>query len=621
MLYEVVQAKLSESLQPRESYHPFPVYEEREAWEALPVEIKQYYKELSEALSASDLLAPLPAARYMDYVKNGNRTRYEKLHFARRANLMTLVVAECIAGDGGLMEPICDLVWAICEETSWVIPAHNGAYDTGGALPDIEQPVNIDLFAAETGSALSWVCYLLREALDAQSPLIARRVELEVKRRILDPYMTDDSFWWLSFADNAFINNWNPWVNSSVLNAFLLMEEDEERRKAAVLRNAKSLDRFIGAYFPDGGCDEGPGYFTVAGGALFDALEVLHGATGGAVAIYEEPLIQNMAKYIYRVHAGADFYVNFADATARVDVPTGLLLRIGKAIGDDALRGFARHVQAHGLSGIPYSIRHDGIFRALRNLFTYEYIAKEEAPYTAPKAHMFDGIQVMTARQAANSSEGFFLACKGGHNAESHNHNDIGNFILYKDARPIIIDAGVETYTKQTFSNRRYEIWTMRSDYHSLPDINGVTQHEYEQYAARDVRHADDGTVSSMTLDIAGAYPEAACVIRYERDIRFDRAAQTVTVSDSYILSEAKVPIVMHLLCAEAPVNKDGMFVIDGVALAYDADMFAAEVEALPITDEKMTSAWQRDCLYRICLTQRAANMVDAFAFVFTNLK
>ena len=53
-----------------------------------------------------------------------------------------------------------------------------------------------------------------------------------------------------------------------------------------------------------------------------------------------------------------------------------------------------------------------------------------------------------------------FVAAKGGFNNESHNHNDVGTFSLYVNTIPVIIDAGVGTYTKQTFGKDRYTIWT-----------------------------------------------------------------------------------------------------------------------------------------------------------------
>ena len=46
----------------------------------------------------------------------------------------------------------------------------------------------IDLFAAETAALLAWVYYFLKGPLDRQSQAVCRRIETEVKHRILDPY-------------------------------------------------------------------------------------------------------------------------------------------------------------------------------------------------------------------------------------------------------------------------------------------------------------------------------------------------------------------------------------------------------------------------------------------------
>src|SRR5437868_14155296 len=71
----------------------------------------------------------------------------------------------------------------------------------------------------------------------------------------------------------------------------------------------------------------------------------------------------------------------------------------------------------------------------------------------------------MAARSVPNSAQGLYVAAWGGHNAQSHNHNDVGNFIVYGDGKPVLIDVGVETYSAKTFSPQRYEIWTMQSAY------------------------------------------------------------------------------------------------------------------------------------------------------------
>lgn len=129
-------------------------------------------------------------------------------------------------------------------------------------------------------------------------------------------------------------------------------------------------------------------------------------------------------------------------------------------------------------------------------------------------------IQVMAARDAEGNSNGFYLAAKGGHNDESHNHNDIGNFVVFIDGRPLLVDAGVETYTARTFSDRRYEIWTMQSAYHSLlPTIDGVQQAPGATFAARNVVYAMDDAIAALTLDIAAAYPPTAKLASWRRTV------------------------------------------------------------------------------------------------------
>jgi len=612
MLYEVVKNALPQALPCRANYQPFPRYENRSKWQAIPQEIKAYYKDIAESLQQTDLLAALPAVRYMDYARNGNRTRYEKLHFARRANMMSLVIAECIEGNGTYLDDIINLIWAICEETSWCIPAHNGVESVVDALPDVEAQMCIDLFSAETGSALAWTYYLLSAQLSKQSPLIPRRIELEVKRRILDPYLEYDNYWWMGFIEGMLVNNWNPWVNSSVSNAFLVLEPDEQRRQAAILKCAKSLDRFIDVYFPDGGCDEGPAYFGVAGGALFDCLEALHSATNGSINIYNEPVIQNMAKYIYRVHVHNDYFVNFADAPARVDVPVGLLLRVGKYINDDMLCEYSRYMLANSYAGIPYRIQHSCLYRAISNILTFESIAPADVAYTAPSAHYFEGIQVMAARH-----KDMFLACKGGHNAESHNHNDIGNFVLYIGGRPIIIDAGVEAYSRKTFSNERYDIWTMRSDFHNTPSINGYAQKNGQTFGARNIYYNSDEVATSLSMDIASAYPAESAVESYKRCICMDRKRNAVTITDSFNLKEVKVPIAMHFMCKHKPHIADNGISICDTLLCYDKDMFSVAIEPIPLTDEKIAADWQQDTLYKLVFVMKKQEASGKFEFVF----
>ena len=68
-----------------------------------------------------------PASVYMDFYRNGNRSRYEALYFARRTAMMNLLMAELTEKQGRFTDTLIDYIWAILEESTWVIPAHNHA--------------------------------------------------------------------------------------------------------------------------------------------------------------------------------------------------------------------------------------------------------------------------------------------------------------------------------------------------------------------------------------------------------------------------------------------------------------------------------------------------------------
>jgi hypothetical protein len=298
------------------------------------------------------------------------------------------------------------------------------------------------------------------------------------------------------------LNNWTPWVNSNWLTANLLLEPNEDRRRRMTHKILRSLDEFLASYHEDGGCDEGPSYWGRAGGSLFDCLELLHSASRGAIDVYRDPLVREIGRYIVRAHIHDDYYVNFADASARVGIDGDLVYRYGRRIGDTNMQmlGAWAADQKDG------SARGGDMGRQLAALSNMERPSSPAAAQPLLRDVWLPGIQVMAARLREGSPEGFYVAAQGGHNAESHNHNDVGNFVVYADGQPAVIDIGVETYAAKTFSSQRYEIWTMQSAWHNLPTIGGVMQAAGGAFAARDVSYRSTDPFVEFTLDIAKAY-------------------------------------------------------------------------------------------------------------------
>lgn len=617
MLKTAVQAALDAgALLARDAFAPFPAISDREAWEAVDREARAYISAAALRFQSREYPV-LPAALYMEFVRSGDRKQYEKLYFERRTALYTLVVNECLTNDGAGMETIVNLIWAICEETGWVVPAHNNQHSLSRhpapiALPDVEEALPyVDLFAAETASVLSWTLYFLRERLEAVSPLLPRRIEREIDRRVFTPFLQRSDMRWMGFSHDSPVNNWNPWINSNILASALLIERDEERRKALLLRVAESADRFLRFYAPDGGCDEGPAYFGVAGASLLDILEMFFDATNGGVNLYGEPLIQNMARYIERVHIAGPYFTNFADASARVFPDAVLLLRAAEKMGLDDLADFSRRALREGFAELPYAVGYDVTFRRVKNLFAFRRAdALRETRASEPLSHAFDGIQVAIARERADGA-GLFLAAKGGTNGESHNHNDIGNYIVYLDGEPAICDAGVETYRRQTFSEERYSIWTMQSRYHNTAILGGCDQLPGREYRARDFSFRDDGVNAVFRLDMAGAYGESARAKTYRRRIVMNRAEGKITVTDEFSMAEKGISVALPLLAANEPTVTPGEIRIPAgkraLRVRFDETLFAASVEPVPIADPRLQNSWKRPNLYRVLLTRRDA--------------
>lgn len=598
------------------AFSAFPTIDDRDKWEQVHPEVKAYYLGMHRLLTESEP-SPLPASLYAQFALNGDRTRFQKNYFERRNTLVGLVAAECLTDKGTYLDKIVDYIWAICEETTWIIPAHIHNTGTGRDmyLPDEEVCRSyIDLFSAETGSLLAWCLYLLGSRLDKITPVIRARVQKELTGRIFVPFRDHPEMGWRGYNKGQVLNNWTPWICSNVLMSALLACGDIPLRDEIIRGTAYSVDRFLNGYSEDGCCDEGPSYFDKAGASVLDTLEELYLASGGEVDLYDEPLIRAMSSYIMYVWVGGTKFVNFADCAPDVRPETMVLSRAAEKMGIPALSSFADYMSAKGYAAVPYTALYDGLFRRFSNILSYRG-SREDAPAPGlPLSHAFPGTQVATVREKADGS-GFFLAMKGGHNRESHNHNDIGSYCIWLDGEPLVCDAGVGTYRKETFSDKRYTIWTMQSGFHNTAILNGCDQQPGREFRAEGFAFTDDGNTASCGTDIAGAYGKEAGIVSYKRLVTADRAQKTVTVKDAWTY-ETGGETVLPVLCAVKPVETEDGFLLKGgtasLRIIFDKTTLAAETEPVPLTDESLQMKWQRKTLYRLLLKAEKGKQGEA---------
>ena len=222
-------SKLQQVLVSQASFKPFP--KTADEWKRmLPDSVSKTLITNGEN-ALKENFPNVPASVALDFIRNGNRTRYETISFGKRNRLWNLVLAESIEGKKRFTDAIVDGIWSICEESFWGASAHLFLQKSGKGLPDVEHPV-VDLFAAETAANLALADYFVGPELDSISPLIRRRIYYEVNRRIFVPLRSAKYEWMGNGDKNAKLNNWAPWIMSNYLTAGLLLETTSSKWRA-----------------------------------------------------------------------------------------------------------------------------------------------------------------------------------------------------------------------------------------------------------------------------------------------------------------------------------------------------------------------------------------------------
>ena len=571
-------------------YRPFPRRQARDAWNAIPEEKRRQI--LAWADEAGQGYPMVTATQFLAFCRTGDRMAYEKPYFARRNRLMGAALGECLLDDGTYLDAVIDGLWCICEETTWVLSAHNGSDHPGRPpmnerpLPDVNNPY-VDLFAAQTAAALADILYLLEDKLNAVSPLIARRVRHEIDRRVITPFMNHDDFWWMGMIRKD-VCNWTPWILSNVIDVLLLLERDGWRRSEGVTRAMRMLDSYLAVLPEDGGCDEGAGYFNMAGAALFDALESVYQATGERVSFYDEPLIRRIAAFPMHVHIAGDYFVNFADCDAKPRLDGQRIALFGRRTNQPDVEHFGLWLEGRKASVRPVDTPQ--MSRVLQSLFAEK--AQAEEPKGEPFAAL-PSLQVFAWRKG-----GLYAAMKGGHNGESHNHNDVGSFIVYADGEPEIIDVGNCVYTAQTFGPRRYELMNTRSMNHNVPLVGGNEQRAGRERRAADVFADENGA----RMELAGAYPEEAEIRSLVRTLSV--SADALELTDDVTL-EKEQPVTFVFMLRHQPTLEHGRAHFGKLGMAFDPSL-DVHVEEIHVTDERMAGNFPGS-VWRMTMTSRKA--------------
>lgn len=483
---------------------------------------------------------PIPVITYSlfrRFYDDGNRIVYEhKYYFKRRERLAKCALLYMVYKEKKYLKMLEDVIWTICDEFTWSLPAHIWGDDFENVSG---YRYLIDLFAAETGFALSEIYYLLKEDF---SDMLRKRVEYEVKDRIIDAFLNRTQ----GFPFETKINNWSAVCAGSVGAAFIYMA-DRSMFDKAYPRIQAAINCFLKSYGDDGCCAEGLGYWEYGFGFYTYFGELLRRYTEGETDYFADEKVHNIAKFQQTAILRGCRTISFSDGFETTLFHQGLSrflanefddvripdMRYDKTPDDDSCFRWAAILRDFVWTYDAMEIDND--------TETYEY--KENAQWYIKKC------------------SGYSFAAKGGNNAEPHNHNDLGHFMLaVKDETPLT-DLGSGEYTREYFGAGRYDIVNNASWGHSIPEINGISQQEGEQYRTQ-VLNADE---KQFALQLKNAYDikELDSFIR-----RFEFSQSGVTITDSF---EGAITSVKERFITKTEPEVQGSVVkIDGITMVFE---------------------------------------------------
>ena len=152
---------------------------------------KRFYERIKRIYQEKFEGKPIVALEYSKYkliYKTGNRVDFEEPFFARRSRLTLLQLLAI--GDDAYLEPLEDIIAAICDEYTWLLPSH--AYAGNEGLVEQFDYTRVDLFATEVAFYLSETAYMFGDKLSID---IRQRIKHCVKTKVLDNFESR-TFWW-----------------------------------------------------------------------------------------------------------------------------------------------------------------------------------------------------------------------------------------------------------------------------------------------------------------------------------------------------------------------------------------------------------------------------------------
>jgi len=308
----------------------------------------------------------------------------------------------------------------------------------------------------------------------------------------------DAKAWWAVEGRN----NWTQVCLGGLALGALAIAEDAPLPASRVLAavQGEGLARRLRLYAPDGGDEEGPGYWNYATTYTVLLLSALETSLGADFGLGDAEGLA--ATGTFRMHAigpsGAQF--NYADAHERPGDAPQMFWFAGRFDRPE----YAAHERGW--------LQRSGEAPSIFHLLWAPRIPAREASAPPPSAR-FAGVDVAFLRGDWRDPQATWVGLKGGRNTASHGHLDLGSFVVDALGERWAVDLGPDDYNlPEYFGRLRWSYVRLRTEAHNTLLVNGGNQDP--SAAASLIAFSDDSYRSYAVVDLTAAYPGLSRVQR-----------------------------------------------------------------------------------------------------------
>ena len=465
---------------------------DRQAWDRL-AGMESYKDVIPNA--EKKMKTPLPERPdkfYLEFTQTGDRYHWQNIANDRRGRIATYTLAECLENKGRFIAPLTEAIQAVCAERTWVMPAHDGNLVNFNG-----KSIDIDLGSSHLAYQMAMTRYLLGDKLDQATCSL---IEQNITTRVISPFQDmlrgkRKRNWWMDTT-----NNWNAVCLANVIGAGLTILESPADRAELVAAGLEYSKNFLRGFGADGYCTEGLGYWEYGFGHFMVLAEAIYQATDGKIDMFDSDRVRLMAIFPIRIEIINGVFPAFADCKADIHRPERYIQFLNRRYG------FGLKTVSDEKMVRPSGSLSIAMMYSFPNSATNRPMAKVDADGGEKLRSWFDKTGVLICRPGENKRCRLGAAFKGGNNAEHHNHNDVGSYVVVLGDSPLLLDPGAEVYTSRTFSRRRYDSNVLNSFGHPVPRVAGKLQQPGEKYLAKVLSHKFTDDVDTLVMDIGKAY-------------------------------------------------------------------------------------------------------------------